>query len=555
MRRRLVFAPTIALALPFVVLACEPADTASVALAMTAPQGVLDEASGVTLYVFPSEAECGADGGIEKPADAKEYPLKNTGCDGGATWCGELKLDRDSSTQVFYVEVMGGGSLTARGCSKAKIDQDPLEVDIKIVRYVPPACCGDGALQAGELCDTGPVGGTCGGITADAVCEADCSTKELPVDFVENSDGNNGQTHLSLTFASGADQLKDALRAAWQTNAAPTSDVGIRYLASDLSPITMPPQFAEPHRLNVDCDGSDSPLPNGQRLPAVAPLGNGVVVAFISNYTAPLRDDVQAMEIPATGCTSTSMPLNVSNTMAVNDPAVSVDVATGTIGTALVVWEQAGQIFGRTITSNDPSPATLGAITTIAASGRSPRVAGYAGGWIVAYENGDDVFYSKVSASMTVDPAKTANIQTSGVQDQPDVAVLADGRFAVVWRSDGNVFFQRFTLDGSAIAGDQDAAAHAAVDGAKAAPAVAGSGDVYAVAWEDGAALRGRLLGGDGGFLFNAVTGQNDDFVITRSAVAPKKPAIALGSYLVFGWEDLSAPAPGLYVRRFPLPQ
>jgi predicted lipoprotein with Yx(FWY)xxD motif len=553
MRRRSLF-PSIALVLPVVVVACEPEDTASVALAMTAPQGILDDASGVTLYVFESDAECAEDGSIERPADAKEYPLSKSGCEDGATWCGELKLDKDSSTQVFYVEVVGSGSLTARGCTKAKVDRDPLAVDIKIVRYVPPSCCGDGTLQAGELCDTGPLGGTCSSITADAVCEADCSTKELPVDFVDTPNGNNGQTHLSLAFAGGAEQLKDALRATWQTNTAATSDVGVRYFASDLSPITTPPQFGEPHRLNVDCDGSDTPLPNGQRLPAVAPLGNGVVIAFISNYTAPLRDDVQAMEIPATGCTSNATPLNVSNPMG-NDAAVSVDVATGTLGTALVVWEQAGQILGRTITSNDPSPATLGTITTIAGSGRAPRVGGYAGGWIVAYESGDDVLYSKVTSSMTVDPAKTANVQTSGVQDQPDVAVLSDGRFAIVWRSDGNVFFQRYALDGSPVAGDQDAAAHVVVDGAKGAPAVAGGGELYALAWEDGASLRGRLLGANGGFLFNAVTGQNDDFVITRSTAAPKKPAIAVGSYLVFGWEDMSAAAPGMYVRRFPLPQ
>lgn len=553
MRRRLLLVPSTLLLAPLLAFACEADDTASVGLAMTAPQGVLDEASGVTLYVFESDEDCAADGSITKPGDAKEFPLKNSGCEGGATWCGELTLERDSSTQVFYVEVTGGGSLTARGCAKAKVDRDPLAVDIKIVRFVPPACCGDGTLQPGELCDTGPVGGTCSSITADQVCESDCTAKQIPVDFVDMSNGNNGQTKLALTFAGGVGELDQALRAVWQNSATATSDIGVRYFRSDLTQISTPPQFASPHRLAVDCDGTDTPLQNGQRLPAVAPLGNGVVVAFISNYTAPLRDDVQAMELPASGCTLSAMPTNISNPMA-TEAAVSVDVATSSIGTALVVWEQAGQILGRTITSQDPSPAMLGAITTIAASGKAPRVGGYAGGWVVAYESGEDVFYTKVSPSMVVDAPKTANTQTAGVQDQPDVAVLADGRFAIVWRSDGNVFFQRYALDGSAVAGDQDAAAHATVDGLKGAPTVSGSTSFYALAWEDGQAIRGRLLGADGGFLFNAITGQNDDFVITRDTAAPKKPAIAIGSYIVFGWEDVGGSAPGMYVRRFPLP-
>ncbi len=534
---------------------CEGERTAEVGLALTAPQGVLDDAAEVKLSVFPAgKAQCGADGSATVPAEAKDFKLER--CDAG--FCGELTLERDESTQMFYVQVNGGGALLAQGCATAKINQDPVEVDIKVQRFVPPSCCGDGVLQAGELCDTGPVGGECSAISADHACETDCSGKEIPVDFVGTSGGAMGQTGLALTFAGGEAELNGALRAVWQTDAGVNADIGVRYLRSDLSALTTPPPYALPQTLRLDCDGSPSPFARAQSVPAVAALGSTVVVAFVSNFTAPLRYDVQAVDLPATGCNTTSAT-NVSSTMNAAN-ATSVDVAAGSAGTALIVWEQGGQILGSLYTPPG-MPGGNGGGFVIAPSGRTPKVAGAAAGWVVTYQGadtGDDdgVFVRTVSASQVVGAATSVAQQTSGTQDQPDIAMLPDGRFAVTFRSAGDVFAQRFGADGAAIAGDQDAPLQASSDGEQSAPSIGGAGEFFAVAWEDATSggIRARLLGGSGGFLFNAISGQNDDFPVTAGAVTPRKPAIATGTYLVFGWEDLGAAQPGMYVRRFPLP-
>jgi hypothetical protein len=554
--RRSIFVALAGLSAPAIIFACEGGDTASVGLAMSAPQGLLDDASAVTLHVFPAgQKVCAEDGSAEVPGDAKKFPLKKSGCEGGATWCGDLTLERDESNQMFYVEVTGGGSLLAQGCATAKIDQDPVDVDIKIVRFVTPSCCGDGVLQAGETCDTGPEGGECSEITADAVCESDCTTKDIPIDFIGASGGAVGQTQLALTFGAGSGQLDGALRAVWQTNSTMTADVGVRYLRGDLTPLTDPPPYAQTHKLLLDCDGSDSPMARGQTMPAIAPIGNGVLVAFISNFRDPLHREVQAVELPAAGC-NTAAAANVSPP-AMQD-VVAVDVAQSTVGVALIVWEINGQILGATYTSQDPSAGLISAPVTIAA-GRTPRVGGFAGGWVVTYqgaEAGDDdgVFVRRISGQLAVGAAETVNTNTAGTQNQPDVGVLADGRYTVAWVSAGDVFFQRFSASGAPVEGDQELPIHVATDGEQLAPAVTGASGFFAVAWESGSEIRARLVGPDGGFLFNPISGQNDDFPVTQASAAPKKPTMAVGDYLVFGWEDLSAAQPGMYVRRFPLP-
>lgn len=552
--RRSIFLALAGLGAPAIIFACGAEDTASVGLAMSAPQGLLDDASSVTLHVFPAgQKQCGADGSAEVPGDAKKFPLKKSGCEGGATWCGDLTLERDESNQMFYVEVNGGGGLLAQGCATAKINQDPVDVDIKIVRYVTPSCCGDGVLQAGETCDTGAESGACGEITADAVCESDCTTKDIPIDFIGSSAGAVGQTQLAMTFASsgGTTQLGGALRAVWQTNNTQTSDIGVRHLRSDLTPVTEPVGFAEIHKLLLDCDGSDTVLTRGQSLPAIAPIGSGVLVTFISNFRDPLHKEVQAVELGAAGCNSAAA-------ITVSPPAmadvVAVDVAQSSVGVALIVWEINGQIFGATYTSPDQVSAPF----TIA-SGRTPRVGGYAGGWVVTYqgaEAGDDdgVFVRRITNQLAVGAAETVNSDTAGTQNQPDVGVLPDGRYTVAWVSGGDIFFQRFSANGTPVEGDQQLPINVVTDGEQLAPVVAGASGFFAVAWESGSEIRARLVDVEGAFEFNPITGQNDDFPVTQASVSPKKPAIAVGDYLVFGWEDMGVAQPGMYVRRFPLP-
>jgi hypothetical protein len=149
------------------------------------------------------------------------------------------------------------------------------------------------------------------------------------------------------------------------------------------------------------------------------------------------------------------------------------------------------------------------------------------------------------------------NAKTAGVQDQPAVAVLTDGSLGVAFRSGDDVLFQRYDASGSALADDQASPIHSEASGSQGSPICAAgpSGGFYVVAWESGAEVRARFAGKDASFLFNALTGQNGDFSVSAGAVAPKGPAIAVADQVVFGWTDLGASVPGIFIRAFPLPE
>ena len=67
-----------------------------------------------------------------------------------------------------------------------------------------------------------------------------------------------------------------------------------------------------------------------------------------------------------------------------------------------------------------------------------------------------------------------------------------------------------------------------------------------------------RYLGADGGFLYNTVNGQNEEFAATLPGVSGARtlPAVAMGGggWVAIGWQDPSPEHAGIFVRRFPLP-
>ena len=113
----LVLAPSLALG----AAACQHLGASEIALDMLAPAGVLDEASAVTLFVFPAEGRtCNADGGVsELPADAPTFSLSRTGCEGGAVWCTELSLERDDSERKLATEMSGPAAPPSHACAFA----------------------------------------------------------------------------------------------------------------------------------------------------------------------------------------------------------------------------------------------------------------------------------------------------------------------------------------------------------------------------------------------------------------------------------------------------
>jgi hypothetical protein len=551
--------------------ACADEPAAEIGLVMAAPQGLLDDASSVTLKVFAAEGRTCTNAGAPNtpPEDTQEFQLSKEGCAAGSTWCGEITLPRDNSEQMFHVEARSASGLLGQGCATARIDQDPVQVNIRIVRYVPPPCCNDGILQTGELCDTGEQaaasceGGpaaACGGIVANAVCNCDCSTVEIPVDRNPSDPLASpvGQGSLSLVFAPGAGELQNGLRAVYQTSSSDSNaDIAVRALTADLFPIGTPAALANPLRLQISCGGNSTPLARGQRSPRAAVSGTNVLVSFSSNTAQVGRFDVILSSLNENGCNDSLQPLIVSDGLTTtSDP----DIATGPAGAALIVWAQGGGVRGRILTG-----ATLGDEFVVAAQGAAPRVAGSSAGWVVVHQgpaSGDDdgIVATRVSAAGAPSTPLLVNLATAGVQDQPAVAMQPDGAFAVAWRSAGDVFLQRFGSGDDAVAGDQEAPAHLSASGAQSAPALGvGSAPApfYLAAWQSDSSVRARFFGAASGVLYNPVDGQNGDFEASPAGPGARaRPAVAVGGngHVVIGWEDASVEHTGVWVRRFPLP-
>jgi hypothetical protein len=570
------------------VASCVAASDApvSIGLVLRAPAGLLGQATAVKLSVFDaSKATCQPNGHVSAvPAGAQTFALQNSGCAAGVGWCKEISLAQDGSKKMFAVVASNAAGTLAEGCSTAVIDQDPLEVDIKVQRYVAPPCCGDGKLEAGEQCDTGTAAdATCPGITADAVCAADCTSIEIPVDRepADKRPPSGTKSDVALAFCPGSadKKLQNGLRAAFTDTAAGTTggaDVSIRALDASLQPLKDPSLILpEPHPIPLLC--SDAKATKGsvgaQRSPAIAAIGADLVaVVYTSDELQATHADVFVSAQGLDGCAEAA-PVRVSTTSGVGAPDVA---AGGQVGTGLVVWSRGGQVLARLVARGTSGAGTPGLVAqgndeiAVAPNGSAPRVAGSASGWVVVYQgagtgDGDGVFLRTVSPGGVVGPEVRVNTVTDGVQDQPDVAMLGDGRYVVVWHSASDVWFQRFDATGTPAAHDQDAALNTVTEDEQAHPAVTSSGDLgafYAVAWESAksgnGAIAARFVEADGGFGYNSVSGQNDEFEasLAGESGARRKPAVAIGGagFVAIGWEDTAASQPGVVVRRFPLP-
>ncbi len=531
--------------------ACGSSPVSAIGLVMNAPQGVLDDASSLSLSVFAAEGHtCNEDGSFSPAADdAEDFSLTKGGCSGGATWCGEITLEQDDVERMFYVEASSSAGLLARGCATAVIDRDPVDVSITVVRFVEESCCGDGDIQPGELCDDGG-DAQCGGTTESATCSSDCLTKSIAID--DNAE-DVGQGALAMTFAQGDGQLSGGLRAAYNFSAT-LKEIGMRHLQEDLSPITDPAVLGDPTRVYLRCSGSIQLPLRDQTNPSIAAIGEGAALTYLSNEKAPGRVDAAVLNVNADGCS------DMQSALIASDEATSVqDVAIGAgAGQALVVWQQSGSILARTFDGTDLGPELV-----ITGDGANPSVAGNSDGWVVAFSgagtgDADGVFQVAVSAGMDVADPVLVNAKTAGVQDQPSVAVLTGGAFAVVFRSGDDIYLQRYDGAGAPLADDQDEPIHADAGGAQGAPVVVAgpSGNLFVAAWESGGEVRARFADKDGGYLFNSLTGQNTDFAVTPAGGAPKGPAVAIsGGRVVFGWTNATASPPGIYIRPFPLPE
>lgn len=580
---RRTFAPYAIWTSVFALAACAE-ERADVGLALRLTAGLLSDATSMELRVSEGSGCDPTTGSVTGETSPETFSLERCGDQSGA-WCKTIKLDKDDSTRVFHVVAVKGNEAFAEGCTTASLNQDPLEIDIQIKPLISKGCCNDGIIQSTEQCDTGLAASTdcagnppsngnnaCLSILPDEVCECDCLAKEVVLSVpgsAPNTTNDPGtKSELSLAFV-GTTALRAVYTDSQGLGAAP--DINIRSLTADFTAIEDPAPLAKQLRLPALCT---TLLTNGiareQRAASIAQISaKTTAIVFADSKVQPQKFNISLSVLSEAGCAE-SEPVKVN----VVDPATCSnseqcngfpDVAGGPSGSALVVWNQAGQLRGRIWKEGGALvPAAEELELGPLAVGTKPHVAGSALGWVVVYTSaeGDNISLKRVDASGgVIDSQPKLNVATDGIQDQPDVAMTADGRSIVVWRSEDAIYFQRFDAMGQVVGNDQGSPLSRRAPSAAAAalPAVAGDGEWFVAAWaaNDGT-VWARYVGTAGGFGFNNVNGLNDDFLASHPGISHERlaPAVAVGKHVAIGWQDPNDGEPrGMIVRRFPLPR
>jgi len=502
-------------------------------------------------------------------------------CPNDGVFCSEeLALPTDPDRPLVFQAVgFADDTPLAVGCTTASVNSDPFYVSLSMLRYVAPAICGDGTLQVGEQCEG--VGGP--PADDDPVCDTSCRSKEVllstdhegpsGIQITNGPDGSKRAVAIAFSQAPEAD-IPNPLHAVFQdTNFGATGtgpEVNYRQMTQHFAPVEFPPLLSSQIRLpleNANIPGFDQRSRN-QAFPAIATLTDGdFVVAYEDDrlsVTGEVNISFTAISVDTATTSADEIYINNLGENACTSPAV----AGGPNDQALVAWtdNDGRRIRGR-LWSNDGWLSTSDS-TFSAQEGDHPQVAGWNDGWIVAWhgrsnEDNDDIVYVHVDAVGTVGPPKVANAIQEGVQDQPDVAALPNGAFAIVWHDAGRIMMQRFDPSGEPVAGDQVAPVNDGVtagDGSR--PAIRASPlalGFYALAWQNGSGeIRARLTDRSGSYLFNAVDGQSTSFPASRTDIDGNRSladvAVGGGGYIVFAWQDDAPQHSGIYGRRFPIP-
>jgi len=544
------------------------------------PQGLLQSVARVVVReYYAGPAACDPSSGMVTGAGAPDMSttLSQSGCTGGAVWCGSMQVTTSSASRIFAAEADdSGGSAVAVGCTEATVAQQTLALTIAMRRVVPMAVCGNGVVEPTEQCDPP-------GSTGDLVCDASCHTKEELLSAVNTqsgfpapaSGGASARADTALAWPA-----KASLLALWDDQSHPPDQhVALRLLGSDMDalPSGAAPALAGGSIWLTAGTFPSAPDPGNQQYPSAAADSAGTYVVFgddLCGSSSSASFDVCLRVLDANLSDVGTLVVNGSG--GAGEPGVQTHpaIALGTGETAYIAWQSApqvgpGQIVGRTV---NLSTMALGAqvVLSTGASNALPSVAALPSGWVVAWQSDAGVLVATVDT--TGNPAgspTTVSAGHNGVQDHPAVASIGggDGRYAVAWADHGqngaDVVVQRFDASGHAVPGDSTTPINNLVAGGdQVTPTIAGSatGAFFAVAWVDASSgdVRARLLDGSSGFDFNNVTGQDGEFPVslaqghTRAA-----PVVAIGGsgpYIAFAWQDEASGAPGIYGRRFPPP-
>ncbi len=536
---------------------------------LTAPRGLLDNAVRVTLLVYDAsdtvtcDATTGIATAIETTPKIATGDLTSTDCAPGVRFCRDLRITKADSDRLFVATALDAqNERIAQGCTAKKVIQDAFSVDIKMHRVLPPSACGNSVVEALEQCDP----------PSTFFCNASCKSIEVTLSVgsteagTKTGDANEKRDALFL-WPEGTGSTRSFFGFFTDTSSGGTN-VGFRVLDANFSPLSSPPALAKGFVLLTN-DAKPKPA---QALPQAVSSDGRVWIAFESD------GDVQLRSLNPDFSPGESSPSGVNGIDGRGEPGKQTlpSLAAGSNKKLFVVWQDesgsptgSGKIYGRLFTS----PNVLGSQQELSSGtlNARPAIVARPDSFAVVWESGGDIKLRSVSLEGTpAGPEIVVNEVTAGVQERPRIAALSDGKFAVVWadRGAGNseIFFQRFTAQGTKIAGDQGRPLNDKLSaGDQITPAVAGTAagaGAFLVVWLDQASgdVRGRYAGTSGGFPFNPVDGTNSEFLVSvTSSRQRKNPTVAIGGagpFAAVGWEDLerSLPGPGIVARRLPVP-
>ena len=294
--------------------------------------------------------------------------------------------------------------------------------------------------------------------------------------------------------------------------------------------------------------------PDYQYAPAVSKLsGGGYVVVWTSRDQDGSGDGIYAQRHDASGV-PVGPEFRVNTTTA--GAQLAPQVAGLSDGSFAVVWTDQGgadgSSYGVYLQRYTAGGAPLGSeqrVNTYTTSHQNePALAAYDGGFVVTWSSyGPDGSglgvqaqrYSNAGAAVGAEFG--VNTSASGNQYEPDVAATADGRFVIVWRSDGQdgssagVYAQRFNADGTTAGTEFRVNTHTA-NGQYEAQVVALAGGGFVVVWrsdsQDGssAGVYAQVYAGDG-------TAVGGEFRVNESTVGgqyqPDVTALGSGGFAV----------------------
>ncbi|HRM67977.1 MAG TPA: PKD domain-containing protein, partial [Thauera phenylacetica] len=268
--------------------------------------------------------------------------------------------------------------------------------------------------------------------------------------------------------------------------------------------------------------------PDYQYQPSVSPLaGGGYVVVWTSRAQDGSNDGIYAQRYDASG-------IPVGPEFRVNSSTSGYQVEGQVTGLSdggfVVLWTDQSGLDGSSYGIYMQRYSALGVAlggqqrvnTTTSSQQELPTVAAYDGGFVTAWASysqdgsGWGIYAQRYANDGSAVGAEfRVNSTTSGEQYEPEVAALADGRFVVVWRDNGQdgssygVYAQRYNADGTAAGGEFRV--NTTTSGAQYEPAVAMlEGGGFVVTWrsdnQDGSgagvyaqryAADGSALGGE----------------------------------------------------------